>query len=390
MKAFFTILFFLMSCVLNAQSISGYIETEHRYFIQEGLYSEQKNYYPSFASELEYNTSFNDGSSQVKAIVFGRYDLMDKKRSHIEIREMYYQKSFKYGYTSLGFKKIFWGVVESTNINDIINQKDMLEGINEDYKLGEFMWQNVFINSFGTFETYIMPYHRIIEFPGVNGRLRPPTDLDLKDNSVYENDLENLYPSAAVRYKNTFGNFDMGINYFHGLSREPEILLELSEIDIFYPVINQIGGDFQYTFSGLLLKSEAIYQISRGSNFGAFVGGFEYTLSNFLNTGGDLGIVCEYLYDERGNKSIRGMDNDLFLGLRFSGNDISSTQVLIGGILDMSKSTQIYSFTASRRLNEILKLEIKGNWFHNVSQEEFLYLFKNDSMIQLKLLMYIL
>ncbi len=379
-----------MSCSLNAQTISGHIETEHRYYIQEGSYSEQKNYYPSLAGELEYKASFNDGSSQVKAHVFGRYDLIDQKRTHIEIREMYYQKSFKIGYTALGFRKVFWGVVESFNINDIINQKDMLEGINEDYKLGELMWQNVFINSFGTFETYFMPYHRIVEFPGANGRLRPPTNLALKNESVYKNDLENLYPSASVRYKNTFGNFDIGVNYFHGLSREPEIVLELSEIDIFYPVINQFGGDFQYTLSGLLLKTEAIYRMSGGGNYGAFVAGFEYTFSNFLKTGGDLGVVSEYLYDERGNNTIRGMDNDLFLGLRFSGNDISSTQVLIGGILDMRKSTQLYSITASRRLNEIFKLEIKGNWFHNVSQEEFLYLFKNDSMIQLKLMMYIL
>ena len=282
------------------------------------------------------------------------------------------------------------GRSRSTNINDIINQNDLLEGITEDYKLGELMWQNVFINSYGTFETYFMPYHRPVEFPGVNGRLRPPIDSTLKGNSVYRNDLKNLYPSAAVRYKNTFGNIDLGVNYFHGLSREPEIIKEQTSIDVYYPVISQFGGDFQYTMPNILLKMEAIYRISDRGKFVAFVTGFEYTRSNFLKTGGDLGFVCEYLFDERGNSTLRGMDNDLFLGLRFSGNDISGTQVLLGGILDMSESTQLYSVTASRRLNEVFKLEIKGNWFHNVSQEEFLYLFKNDSMIQLKLMMYIL
>jgi len=194
----------------------------------------------------------------------------------------------------------------------------------------------------------------------------------------------------AVRYKNTFGNLDLGVNYFHGLSRGAEIIHVQTTMDVYYPVINQFGGDFQYTMPNLLLKMEAIYRICEIGKFGAFVTGFEYTQSNFLKTGGDLGLVCEYLYDERGTSTISSMDNDLFLGLRFLGNDISSTQILIGGILDMSKSTQLYSITASRRLNEVFKLELKGNWYNDVSPEEFLYLFKNDSMLQLKLFMYIL
>jgi hypothetical protein len=379
-----------MPCALDAQTVAGYIETEQRYFFQEGLYTGQRHYYPSLAAELDFNKSINEGKSKVKAILYGRYDFIDSERTHVDIREMYYQKSFKKGYTALGVKKVFWGVVESTNINDIINQRDLLEGIHEDYKLGELMWQNVFIRPYGTFETYYMPYHRSIQFPGPNGRLRPPIDSTLKDKSVYKNNLGNLYPSASVRYRNTFGSLDLGINYFHGLSREPEIIRGQTDMDVYYPVIDQFGGDFQYTLPNLLLKMEAIYRISDRGKFAAFVTGFEYTHSNFLKTGGDLGFVCEYLFDERGTNTIRGMDNDLFIGIRFSGNDISSTQVLMGGILDMDKSTQLYSMKASRRLNEKFKIEIKGNWFHNVSQEEFLYLFKNDSMIQLKLFMYIL
>ena len=390
MKTIVISLLCLVSTIIQAQTFSGYIETEHRYFTNKGLHSEQKAYYPSLAVELEYNTSFNKGVSQVYIDIFGRYDFKDAERTHFDIREMYYQRFFKNGYTSVGFRKVFWGVVESTNINDIINQKDMLEGIHEDYKLGEFMWQSVFIKSYGTFETYLMPYHRRIKFPGVNGRLRPPINSAPADNSVYKNDMANWYPSIALRYKNTFGSFDLGVNFFHGLSREPVIRQGISEIDVSYPVINQFGGDIQYTFAGLLLKTEAIYRFNEERAHGSFVSGFEYTFSNFLKTGGDLGVVGEYLFDERGNNTLGGMDNDMFVGLRFSGNDIHGTQVLVGGIFDMKKPTQLYSIKASRRLNEIVKIEVKGNWFHKVSDKEFLYLFKDDSMIQVKLLIYIL
>jgi hypothetical protein len=391
MKTLILILFTTLSGLVNAQSISGFLETQHRCFFNKGQYAEQGMYYFSLAGNVEYNKSMNDGNSQIKITLFGRYDFNDVKRSHVDFRELYYKQSFKNGYTSLGFRKIFWGVVESTNINDIINQKDMLEGIEGDYKLGELMWQTVFIKSFGTFESYIMPFHRRVRFPGPEGRFRSPLDLE-RDSSAnyYRNDIGRWYPSFAVRYNNIIGSFDLGINFFHGLSREPVIDKSSQDINIYYPIINQFGGDFQFTLPGMLLKTEIVNRLGKEKGYWAIVSGFEYTIGNFLNSSGDLGIVSEYLFDERGNNTIRGMDNDLFLGLRFSGNDLNSTEILAGTIIDLSKTTRLYSFQASRRFNEVVKFELEGKWFRNVSHKEFVSIFRNDSMLQVNILIYVL
>lgn len=390
MKTMLIVILSLLAINVFSQSFSGFVETENRYFFQNGLYDSQKDYYSSLTFQLDYSKEVKHSNSFIKYSLFGRYDFIDVNSTHFDIRELYYKKQFKNLHTSLGFKQVFWGVVESTNINDIINQKDMLEGINEETKLGELMWHNIIIKSYGSFETYFMPIHRSVEFPGEKGRLRPPIDSTVSKEKLYEYDLKNMYPSTAIRYTHTIENLDLGVNFFHGLSREPKIKQNQNETSIFYPVINQFGGDFQYNYQALLIKSELIYNINNYGNYSAVVVGFEYTQGNFLRSGGDLGLVCEYLYDERGRSTIRSMDNDLFIGARYSSNNISGTQILIGGIFDLSKSSRIYSLTASSRLNDILKLEIKGNWFNNISSEEFMFLFKNDSYIQVKLIMYIL
>ena len=379
---------FSFSLGLKSQEVSGYVEAEGRYFFEEGTNPGQVQFYPSLAVELDYHSDFKGSNKEFNAVVFGRYDFLDQTRTHIDFREFYYQHNLGSAYTSIGIKKVFWGVVESLNVNDIINQKDFLEGINGDAKLGELMWQNVFIRPFGTFETYFMPYHRPARFPGESGRLRPPIDTTDLDHDLYTNSLRHLYPSVVLRYKHSIGNMDLGINYSHLVSREPVIEYGSGHPVVYYPIINQIGGDIQYTLPGLLLKLEFNNRIYHGSKL-AFVTGFEYTFGNVFNTGGDLGIILEYLFDERGINTIRSMDNDLFIGFRYSGNNIAGTQIVAGSIIDLSKSSRIYSIEVSHRLGSLIKLQLESKWFHNISNQEFIHLFENDSYIQLKLFLYL-
>ena len=114
--------------------------------------------------------------------------------------------------------------------------------------------------------------------------------------------------------------------------------------------------------------------------------GFEFTLSNIDNNGLDIGVLAEYLYDERGDLALTGLQNDIFYGSRVSFNDVRDTAVLAGGIYDLTTNSNLFTVEASRRFNNNLVVALEGRIFSGVSQEElFLLYFKQDSYFSVRL-----
>ena len=120
----------------------------------------------------------------------------------------------------------------------------------------------------------------------------------------------------------------------------------------------------------------------------ALVGGVEYTFGNVANKGIDIGILGEYLYDSRGMMALSSMQNDVFFGTRLAFNDIQDTQILAGGIIDLDHSTRLWSMEASRRIKDSWRAELEMRLFQNVSDQEFVYVIRNDSFLQFSLFKY--
>ena len=96
----------------------------------------------------------------------------------------------------------------------------------------------------------------------------------------------------------------------------------------------------------------------------------------------DIGLIAEYLYDDRDNLAISSLQSDLFVGSRLAFNDVQSTELLFGGIIDLERSTRLYSMEASRRFGEAFTFDLELRLFQDVSDEEFLSFFRNDSFLQ--------
>ena len=117
--------------------------------------------------------------------------------------------------------------------------------------------------------------------------------------------------------------------------------------------------------------------------------GFEFTFSNVNNNGLDIGVLGEYLYDERGDWALSGLQNDIFYGSRIAFNDTQDTAILGGGIYDLDTQTHLFTVEASRRLSNGLVCSIEGRIFSGVSDEElFLLFFKQDSYWSISLSKY--
>ena len=365
------------------------LEGEYRYFYDDALFEGQEDHFPSLAIRPEYNISWNKGYESINFKGFFRLDV-DDERTHWDVRELYYQKAKNNWELSLGVKKIYWGVTESNHLVDIINQTDAVETFDGEEKLGQPMAQFTWITQkFGTFDFFYLPYHRKRTFAGDKGRLRFPMVID-KDDLEYESGADEWRQDLAFRWKHYFNAFDIGLSYFHGNGREPLFTFDTTgNINAFYPVIHQAGLDLQITHNAFLWKLESIYRYAEAQEFVALTAGLEYTFSNIDGNGLDIGLLGEYLYDERDELALNALQNDIFFGSRIAFNDTQDTSILIGGISDLESSSTIFSLEASRRFGSTWTAEIEARIFNDIDQNEFILSnFREDSFLRISISKY--
>ncbi|MEM7085872.1 MAG: hypothetical protein AAF489_06805 [Bacteroidota bacterium] len=362
------------------------IEGEYRYFYEEGQFQGQEDHFPSLAFRPEYSMDWNKGYESLNFAGFFRID-RDEERTHWDLRELYYQKAKGNFEISLGLKKIYWGVTESNHLVDIINQTDAVETFDGEEKLGQPMVQFTWAtNKFGTFDFFYLPYHRKRTFTGEKGRLRFGTVID-QDDLGYESGAREWRQDAAFRWNHYFGIFDVAVSHFYGNGREPLFIFDASgNINAFYPVINQTGVEVQITHNAFLWKLESIYRNAKAQEFIALVAGLEYTFSNIDGNGLDIGILGEYLYDERDELALNTLQNDVFFGSRIAFNDTQDTSILIGGIGDLESSSKIFSLEASRRVGSSWTVAVEARIFSDIDPSELiLQNFKNDSFMRISI-----
>ena len=381
MKKIILLLAMFSGIVSQSADFSAYLSIENRFYSEEASLRDQKQNYPSFSIQPKLVLEWADGEQQLNTTLFARYDYHDENRSHFDIRELYW--NFYNGdiELNLGFRKVFWGVTESVHLVDIINQTDFIESFDGEAKLGQPMIQFALLSDYGTFNFFMLPFFRERQFPGSSGRLRPSL-LVKKSESKYENSAKEKHIDYAFRWTNSLDVFDIGFSHFYGTNREPLFQFNGSNLSPFYEIIHQTGLDLQVTTESILYKFELIRRESDRETMTSFALGFEYTFSNIKNSGTDIGIVSEYLFDDRPKQTVSSFNNDLFIATRIALNDIQSTQILIGSIIDLKTSSQVYSIEASRRIGDNFKFYLELRAFNNLDISEQLYSIRNDSFIQ--------
>ncbi|MEO1653995.1 MAG: hypothetical protein AAFU64_10645, partial [Bacteroidota bacterium] len=356
---------------------------DNRFFFQSGLYEGQERNYLSLAARPEYSLESANGQHNFKVALFGRWDQHDDHRTHLDVRELYYQWVKGNLELSIGAKKVFWGVTESVHLVDIINQTDQVESFDGEQKLGQPMLQLSYLTNFGTFDFFYLPFARKRQFPDQGGRLRFPEVIE-RDDLLIDSDIEEWHPSFALRWSHYFGPIDLGISHFYGVGREPlfnGLNPETGNLNLFYPIINQTGLDFQATTGPWLWKMESIYRQAEAQDFVALDLGLEYTFGNIASSGIDLGLVAEYLFDSRDELAFSSLANDVFGGIRLAFNDVQSTDFLVGAIVDLEEGTTFFSLEGSRRIGQSWKAEVELRNFFNVSPQEFANFFRQDDFL---------
>ncbi len=402
-------------CVIGLFSVSAQARTkqgmelgaELRVFAQTGAQGQEQVVSSArFQYELFTNELSESGNQSFEFRFHARADEQDDEREHVDLRELSWIYVGDNWELRAGIRKVFWGVVESAHLEDIINQTDLVENIDGEDKLGQPMLNVSFVRDWGILDFFVLPYFRERTFPGREGRLRTPYEVDT-DDPIYASGGEEWHTDFAVRWSHTIGDVDIGLSHFSGTSREPllaprvrfsvlgvpqpEVVLdplasrsdsaaafaalsnpavtvdEIALLPVYY-TIDQTGMELQYIWEDWAWKLEAISRSGHGERFAGAVGGFEYTQVGIFESRIDLGWVFEYLWDERGDEAPHFLEHDILLGTRWAFNNVASTDMLLGFIWDPETEEKIFSIEANHRIGSNWKLQVDGRWFSSSSR----------------------
>jgi hypothetical protein len=287
-----------------------------------------------------------------------------------------------------GFRKVFWGVTEFQNIVDVINQKDTVEGLDKEHKLGQPMVNLSLVKDWGIVDFYVLPGFREQTSAGLDGRLRAGLVVD-DDTTTYEASNNDRHIDLAARWGHSFDVYDIGAHWYKGTDRTPQYNANSHNgenvLSAHYQQIEQVGLDVQATIDSWLWKGELIYQDNPIEGFWASQLGVEYTFYGIQDLATDLGVLIEYGKDQRGTNANSVMQNDIGIGARFDLNDTQSTALLAGVIYDLDYDTTSFSVGGDRRIGADWKASIEARAFSTGNSNDPAAIFVKDDYVKLTL-----
>lgn len=389
----------------EAPSIEAEIALQSRWHPQSKSRPNQKDTDNSLSGLFELYWESEDRNHSLTVSPFARVAAEADSRSHMDIRELYWNGVFEEVEIRFGVSKVFWGKTEIQHLVDVINQDDNLENLDGEDKLGQPMLRLSYRVPQGEIIGFVLPYFRERAFVDTDVRLSLPLPISDK-KPLYESHDEEKHVDWALRWQGYWGNLDFGLAHFSGTARDPQFMPQASgaessaptEIVPVYPLMEQSSLDAQLTVGGWLIKAEALYRdtaVLRATNdgtgffnnhFSAATAGFEYTLYGLFESSADLGLLAEYLWDERGEEADTLFQNDLFLGGRLALNDIAGTAILAGAAVDLDTSSAFLNIEASTRIDGDTSIGIQARMFSNVDPSDaILYPIRNDDYLEIEI-----
>ena len=370
---------------LFAWDYSTEITPDIRTFFKEGLYGNTTQLDASLSVQPELSHSWDDDRKVVSFIAFGRYSDTDSKRSHFDIREASFVGSWDAFDFRAGISRVYWGVTESQHLVDVVNQTDLVENLDGEDKFGQPMINVSKVTDYGELSYFLLPYFRERSFPGQNGRYRAALLVDTAGATYSSSDEEN-HIDHAIRYSHYISDLEFGVSYFNGTDREPTLVLNGSTLTPHYVQAEQVGLDAQYIWKSLAVKFEGIWKDRETRNeYYATTTGFEYTFSNIYK-GWDIGVLTEYLHDERGKNSEAAFNNHTFVGGRISMNNEDGTEFLAGTLFNNdTQELQSFRVETSSRINNDWRWEFELNMLFNTDDGQLFHSFREDDHARLSL-----
>jgi len=347
-------------------SSRGFLAAEYGYLPSNAANRQQIERQLIAKLQLEGSARLSE-SWQAAARIFGRYDMSGSQQDTARFDELWLQYSTPQWDVRVGNQLVTWGSVESSSPLDTVNPRDHAEDIIEPTKIGVPALR--LRRKFGgdDLSLYWLPYYQPAIQPGRDSRYGFSGGLPL--------DTPNARWDAAqwaARYFHTGDGFDVGVSWVHALERAGSFELAPGADALLGRAIaaDRYGVDMTYIIGEGVLKGELVYRTTEQSgNRSAwlYVLGSEYSWSGVWGLS-DLTLFAEYLGSSNNVVARELLQNDLFLALRWTLNDLRKQRLQAGVFVDMSRSAQRvyrveYNFSPTDAFDVVLRYTGEHDYF---------------------------
>lgn len=388
-----------------ALEFSNNFEVSNKIFENRHLASGEK-----YTNDLYYSSDISHEIYKHKVKSFLRmnaeYLELEEEPYRFRVDEWYLSYRFESSWNlKIGSFKSFWGVAESVNVVDILNQRDFSYDFGGNYKISQPMINLAFDNGLMIWENTLIidPQARI--YPDKYNRPSLPLRID---NDSYAPSSKKI--EFASRLKFLGENYETAFSVFSGYNRDPEFELnydidELNQLlnantlnsnHNFYLIpeyneIIQIGSEVLYFYNDLLLKSEiAIKEVDNDQWNESVIGG-ESSIYSVFDSNSDITLYVEYLYSDYMADIAPLLNNDLFIGFRLNFNSTSSSVLESGVYYDLAIGEYLFSTKYESRISNNIKFLLSGNYFKSneiYSEKDLIRSLINNNIINNPLSLY--
>jgi len=368
---------------------SGFAALDGYYYDQNDNQNSPPSWVPQLSLQPEFYYETPDADWAFSFIPYGRLTRHDNNSSSLDLREGYLQYSAEQWSLKAGVDREFWGVTESFNLVDVINQIDLAGNLGGPQKLGQPMVKLTLDRDIGEFSAYLLPYFRTRTFPDPDSAFGAIPEVRENDET-FESSKKQKHIDWALRWSHSIGDIDLALSYFDGTNRTPTMLVGVNQDgSLFqtphYTLIKQVGLEFQYTRGSWLWKLEAVGAHDSNDNYAAGIGGLEYALPSLFDTRADLSLFAEYLWDSRGDDATTPFENDVMVSGRLNLNDTQSSEISAGVIKDVSTEGILYNLQASTRLGEKWRIGVQARVYDNIPEREQFFGINQINFVNLRL-----
>lgn len=368
----------ILSLIIITSFCFAQFETEGFIGLDAQSYSSKDNKHSnnlSFEQQLKLSYEKENYSSVLEVYAQeDRKDILkgnDNKRSFVRINEAYIQYENDDSKILLGKSIRFWGALEVRNIVDTFNIQD---GRSDPFKTDKIGAYNISYSYF--FEDSELSIITKIYEQKNKMASRSYIYSILNENEKLEDKLESkksLYrPSIYLAYNgSTYGDeysLDYAFIYENGYDSQRYLTRVANTYTQHAYLVNKFMTYNTLVYDSTLYKIEASYanitEDKKVSDYIHLALGVEHTLEA-LENGHEVGLISEYYYYKTLEKNRltdlnlgETFQNDLFLGLRYSFNDIEDSSAVGGVILDTQYDEQSYYIEYETRVYDMFKIKI--------------------------------
>ena len=345
------------------------------------------------SSKITLNNDYFQTDANIEFIYSNAY----KERRYLLLNELYISKEFDDYSVSLGKKIKYWGELEGFNISDVYNQKNYLKDpFDKSAKYGS--WGGDISRYFdeNSLEIGLRFYEENLNFPTNNTPYTPflmHYDKELRLSA--KRYTPTLYGKANF-VSDVYFDSETSLILLHGYdTKRSYIPISATTLSQYAYRVNKALFLSHIIYNDTIFKTELAYtdviddvqmsdytQVSAGveQSFYEVVGTADITL---------FGEYYRYLYSD--NDKLKNVDisevydNDLFVALRLSFNDVRSSEFKVGILQDFQKDENVIKATLKTRVYDSFVLEGEYLQIRSFAHNTILSRFSNSSRFTLAL-----